>query len=36
MFVRGVCVCVFGVVGVSVSFEVGIYVGYGIPLGFVG
>jgi hypothetical protein len=28
---RGVCVCVFGAVGVSASFEVGVFVGYGFP-----
>jgi hypothetical protein len=27
----GVCVCVFGAVGVCVSFEVGVFVGYGFP-----
>jgi hypothetical protein len=26
-----VCVCVFGAVGLSVSFEVGVSVGYGFP-----
>jgi hypothetical protein len=28
---RAVCVCVFGAVGVGISFEVGVSVGYGFP-----
>jgi hypothetical protein len=32
-WLREGCVCVFGDVGVSVSFEVGVYVGYGFPKG---